>query len=170
MTDEEMFNKNIKLAFKIANKYRINYACEYDDIKQIALIGLWKSVLTFDKVRTFSSYAYAVITNEINLYLRTYVSKLYDHCIGTPLDENIGIKDYNDPIENLIEACDESHIKKCIKSIYLRDLEKDVLRSILKGKSQNIIAKELGISQSYVSRIYIGIVNKIKSMYLRGGY
>lgn len=38
MTNEELFNNNIKIAYKIANKYKINYVNEYDDIKQIALM------------------------------------------------------------------------------------------------------------------------------------
>ena len=68
MTKEEMFNKNIKLAYKIANKYRINHSNEIEDIKQIALIGLWKAVTRYNGKNTLSTFAYVVIQNEINLY------------------------------------------------------------------------------------------------------
>ena len=77
MTKEEMFNKNIKIAYKIANRYLTNYASEYEDIKQIALMGLWKAVSTFNNTHAFSTYAYTVISNEINYYLRT-VKKHYN--------------------------------------------------------------------------------------------
>lgn len=70
MTNEEMFNKNINIAYKIANKYLDNYKNEYEDIKQIALLGLWKAVLTFKNTYAFSTYSYKVIFNEINHYLR----------------------------------------------------------------------------------------------------
>ena len=66
MTNKEIFNNNINIAYKIANKYLINYRNEYEDIKQVALLGLWKAVLTFKNGYAFSTYAYPVIQNAIN--------------------------------------------------------------------------------------------------------
>lgn len=72
MTKEELFNSNIGLAYSIANKYKINYSDILEDIYQSSLLGLWKSVRTFNsnyKIK-FSSYASKVIFNEINQLLR----------------------------------------------------------------------------------------------------
>ena len=55
---------------KIANKYRANYSEEFEDIKQLALIGLWKAVTRYNGKNALSTFAYVVIQNEINLYLR----------------------------------------------------------------------------------------------------
>ena len=100
MTNEEMFEKNIKIAYKIANRYRINYLSEYEDIKQIALLALWKAVLTFNNTNAFSTYAYVVISNEINLYLRRNKKTEQEISINT------SINDGELTIEDILQSAD----------------------------------------------------------------
>ena len=38
MTNEEIFNNNVNIAYKIANRYVTNYYEEKEDIRQIALM------------------------------------------------------------------------------------------------------------------------------------
>ena len=48
MTNEEIFNDNVNIAYKIANRYRTNYYEEIEDIQQIALIELWRCVVNWE--------------------------------------------------------------------------------------------------------------------------
>ena len=46
MTNEELFNKNINIAYKLAWQYK-NSGIDMEDIKQICLYALWKAVITY---------------------------------------------------------------------------------------------------------------------------
>lgn len=46
MSNEEIFNKNIKIAFKLVQQYK-NAGIELEDLKQMSLMGLWKAVITY---------------------------------------------------------------------------------------------------------------------------
>lgn len=70
MTNEEIFNNNVNIAYKIANRYRTNYYEEIEDIRQIALMELWRCIVNWDHVHALTTYAYLCIPNKINMYLR----------------------------------------------------------------------------------------------------
>lgn len=72
MTKEELFEKNTLMAYKIANKYRTNYNRYYEDIKQEALLGLWRACQTYNESTKFSTYAYVCIKNTVNMYIRRF--------------------------------------------------------------------------------------------------
>lgn len=166
MTNEEMFEKNIKIAYKIANRYRINYLSEYEDIKQIALLALWKAVLTFNNTNAFSTYAYVVISNEINKNLRKKKREKQEISIGTSIttDDKLTIEDIlqgEDNIEKLLE--DMSFVDKIryLNTIQFTDREKEVLILSKRGYKQQEIAERLHISQAQVSRIQRRLKDKI---------
>lgn len=94
MTKEELFEKNTLMAYKIANRYRTNYNRYYEDIKQEALLGLWKSCQTYNESTKFSTYAYVCISNTINMYIRG-LRKHEDHNISiyTLTVDNLSIED-----------------------------------------------------------------------------
>ena len=72
MTNEEMnemFNKNVNIAYKIANRYRTNYPEEYEDIKQVALLGLWKAIQHYNPKWSLSTIEYITIFHNIKVYL-----------------------------------------------------------------------------------------------------
>ena len=166
MTNEEMFNKNINIAYKIASKYLINYAKEYEDIKQVALMGLWKSVLTFNNKYAFSTYAYTVISNEINYYLRTFRKPIKTISLEQEIDENIRLQDILSDKSNDIEKLEnnldiEKYITQ-IKNSDLKEREKIVFELSLKGCKQRKIAKIAKCSQPEVGRIIKKLRKKIK--------
>lgn len=157
MTNEEMFNKNINIAYKIANRYLVNYANEYEDIKQVALMGLWKAVLTFNDTHAFSTYAYTVISNEINCYLRTVKKHYNTISLKQEIKENITLEDIladkNNYIEKLENSLDIENYIVQIKNSKLKEKEKIVFELSLRGYKQDKIAKIIGCSQPQVSRL-----------------
>lgn len=165
MTNEEMFNKNINIAYKIANRYLINYANEYEDIKQVALMGLWKSVLTFKNTYAFSTYAYTVISNEINWYLRTIKKNNNTISLKQEIKENITLEDIlsdkNNYIEELENSLDIENYIIQIKNSKLKRKEKMVFELSLRGYKQDRIAKIIGCSQPQVSRLIKKIRKRI---------
>lgn len=162
MTNEEMnqlFNENTKIAYKIANQYRTNYPEEYEDIKQIALLGLWKAVQNYNPKWALSTIAYKIIFNNINYYLRS-VKKHREHNFS--INTIICSDDKSDlTIEDLIED-DEDHIdnllqKMCIQQSFNKmnfsEIEEKFINLKKQGLSQKEIGEKLNRSQAQVSRI-----------------
>lgn len=173
MTKEEMFNKNIKLAYKIANKYRINHSDEFEDIKQIALIGLWKAVTCYNGKNTLSTFAYVVIQNEINLYLRNSKKSVKAISINTEFKENVTIEDIlqaDDSIEEFLDCVEQEEIKQVLNEILESESKtnKQIYEMHRQGYKQNPISVATGTSQANVSRT-ISKINKKVSEKLREG-
>ena len=124
MTNEELFNENIKLAYYMAKKYS-NVKIEKEDLIQIALLGLWKAAKSYnsDKVK-FNSYAGKVIQNEINYELRK---------------KRISTVSLNDTVTNTDRICIEDLIT-----------ERRIIDAYLSGKKVKQIAKELGVSRQWI--------------------
>ena len=172
MTNEEMneiFNKNIKITYKIANQYRINYPEEYEDIKQIALLGLWKAVQNYNPKWAISTIAYKTIYNNINYYLRS-VKKHRDNDISiyTVLNENDNdiltieelLPDNHDAIEDMLLDLDIEH---AFNKLDLKEVEEKFLELKKEGLSQTEIGRQLNKSQAQISRIQTKIRKKFKS-------
>lgn len=180
--DEEARNilieRNLRLVAHIAKKYSTaNVDC--DDMISIGTIGLIKAITSFDpgKGIRLATYAARCIDNEILMYLRT--SKKYQNevslhePIGTDKEGNeISLLDILGSEEDCVD--DKVALKFQIKKLYkkiadvLRGKEKTIIElryGLTNGsnKTQREIAKMLGISRSYVSRIEkkaIGKLNK----------
>lgn len=172
MTNEEMnemFNKNIKIAYKIANQYRINYPEEYEDIKQVALLGLWKAVQNYNPKWAITTIAYKTIYNNINYYLRS-VKRHRDNDISiyTVLNEKDNdiltieelLPDNYDAIEDMLLNLDIEH---AFNKLDLSKVEEKFLELKKEGLSQTEIGKRLNKSQAQISRIQTKIRKKFKS-------
>ena len=177
--DKESRNKliehNLRLVAHIVKKYEGNQV-DADDLISIGTIGLIKAIDSYnlDKSTKITTYAARCIENEILMYFRT--NKKNQNIIS--LNDVIGYdKDGNEI--NLIdmvqdkskEISDILHNKDNINKlkIYLKDLnsrEKEIIIKRYglynqKEQTQKKIAKELGISRSYVSRIEKRALTKI---------
>lgn len=158
---------NLRLVAHIIKKYygRQN---EQDDLVSIGTIGLIKAVDTFDPDKNIrlSSYASRCIENEILMHFRAAKKTAQDISLNETIDTD---KDGN-PLTLLDIMATDDHIlddldrklntQKLGKFINeeLSEREKTVivLRYGLNGKepvTQKEIARLLGISRSYVSRI-----------------
>ena len=178
--DEEARNilieRNLRLVAHVAKKYS-TAKVEQDDLISIGTIGLIKGINSFnlEKGARLSTYVSRCIDNEILMYLRA-TKKLGAEVY---LNEPIG-KDKDDNVVTLQEVLEnnernieeEVDIKMKIKLLYekMKEVLKDRERTILelrfglggyKPKTQNEIAKMMGISRSYVSRIETKAIDKL---------
>lgn len=178
--DEEARNilieRNLRLVAHVCKKYATSNV-DQDDLISIGTIGLIKGINSFNmnKGVRLATYVSRCIENEILMHLRSIKkvnSEVYlEDTIGKDKDDNtISLQEVLENNEKSIE--DEVDLKFKIKELYtkmkevLKDREKMIIemRFGLDGKkprTQNQIAKLLGISRSYVSRIETKAINKL---------
>ncbi|MBR3249152.1 MAG: RNA polymerase sporulation sigma factor SigK [Clostridia bacterium] len=171
-----LIERNLRLVAHVCKKYA-NTNVDQDDLISIGTIGLIKGINSFnvDKGSKLSTYVSRCIDNEILMHLRA-TKKLSNEVY---LNEPIG-KDKDDNVITLQEILENDDrdieevvdIRMKIKELYrkmkeiLKDREKTILELRFglggqKPKTQNEIAKMLGISRSYVSRIETKAINKL---------
>ena len=167
MTNEEIFNNNVNIAYKIANRYVTNYYEEIEDIRQIALMELWRCIKDWDHVHALTTYAYLCIPNKINMYLRHVRRHEKNISINTVVysdgdgnDQTILdlIKDPDDCIFKLLNNIDDQEV---LNNICFTEKEKQVINLRMEGLSQEQVGKIMNLSQAQISRIQIKIKNKI---------
>lgn len=177
--DEEARNilieHNLRLVAHITKKFE-NSGEEVDDLISIGTMGLIKAINTFDpdKGTRLATYAARCIENEILMHLRSKKKhrgevSLYDP-IGMDKEGNeiclldILGTDRDTVVEEVEYYYDQEIIRKQIQ--YLSKREKRVLElryGLFNGlrRTQKEIAKKLGISRSYVSRIEKKAIEKL---------
>lgn len=171
-----LIERNLRLVAHVTKKYS-NTSVEQDDLISIGTIGLIKGINSFDMSKNFklATYVARCIENEVLMYLRStkkYSSEVYlNEPIGKDKDDNVvTLQEVLENNERTIE--DEVDLKFKVKKLYekmktvLKDREKAIieLRFGLNGdkpKTQNEIAKSIGISRSYVSRIETKAIEKL---------
>lgn len=176
-----LIERNLRLVAHIAKKYE-NTNVDQDDLISIGTIGLIKAIdsYNFDKKTKITTYAARCIENEILMYFRA--NKKNNSTIS--LNDSIGMdKDGNeinlmDIIEDKTpEICELLHNKDNIDKLngYLKTLtsrEKEIIIKRYglynqKEQTQKMIAKEMKISRSYVSRIEKRALTKILRSYMK---
>ena len=177
--DEEARNTliehNLRLVAHITKKFE-NSGEEVDDLISIGTMGLIKAINSFkpDKGTRLATYAARCIENEILMHLRAKKKhrgevSLYDP-IGMDKEGNeiclldILGTDRDIVVEEVEYYYDQESIRKQIQ--YLNHREKKVLEmryGLFNGlrRTQKDIAKKLGISRSYVSRIEKKAIEKL---------
>ena len=172
-----LIERNLRLVAHVIKKYQ-NLEEDPEDLISIGTIGLIKAVVTFnpDKGNRLAAYASRCVENEILMYLRSKKKAgkevpLYEP-IGTDREGNeIRLYDIIETEEDDIP--DKIHLKENIQILYekveneLSSREKLVLKmryGLYNGEeyTQREIARQLGISRSYVSRIEKSAVEKLR--------
>lgn len=175
-----LVERNLRLVAHIIKKYQQTDE-ENEDLLSIGTIGLIKAITTFNpgKNNRLGTYAAKCIENEILMMLRSKkkTSKeisLYEP-IGTDREGNeIQLFDIIESTED--DAQKQITLKDDIQTLYrkvdstLSPRERLVLkmRYGLYGQeeyTQREIAKELGISRSYVSRIEKSAIEKLRQYF-----
>jgi RNA polymerase sporulation-specific sigma factor len=164
---DKLIEHNLRLVAHIIKKY---YAAtnEQEDLISIGTIGLIKAVGTFkfEKGTRFATYASRCIENEILMHFRNIKKTVGDVYINDPIDTDkegnaITLMDLVSDEESIIDSIDlklkSELLHKHINS-ELSPREKIIIemRYGLHGRNpltQREVAKKLGISRSYVSRI-----------------
>ena len=177
-----LIERNLRLVAHVIKKYQ-NLEEDPEDLISIGTIGLIKAVVTFnpDKGNRLAAYASRCVENEILMYLRSKKKtgkeiSLYEP-IGTDREGNeIRLYDIIETEEDDIP--DKIHLKENIQILYekveneLSSREKLVLKmryGLYNGEeyTQREIARQLGISRSYVSRIEKSAVEKLREHFTK---
>lgn len=171
-----LIERNLRLVAHIAKKYS-TAKVDQDDLISIGTIGLIKGINSFkpEKNTRLSTYVARCVDNEILMFLRANKklgAEVYlNEPIGKDKDDNVvTLQEVLENNERNIE--DEVDVKMKIKLLYekmkslLKDREKTILELRFglggkKPKTQNEIAKMMGISRSYVSRIETKAIGKL---------
>lgn len=175
-----LIEHNLRLVAHVVKKYQ--YLDEDpEDLISIGTIGLIKAVVTFNagKGNRLAAYASKCIENEILMYLRSKKKtnkevSLYEP-IGTDREGNeIRLYDIIEADEE--DVSDRIFLRENIQKLYEK-VEKELSdreRLVLKMRyglyneeeyTQREIARQLGISRSYVSRIEKSAVEKLRKVF-----
>ena len=181
--DNEARNKlvehNLRLVAHIIKKY-YGVQTEQDDLVSIGTIGLIKAINTFkpDKNIRLSSYASRCIENEILMHFRSVKKSAQDVSLNETIDTD---KDGNPLTLMDIMAVDDTILDDLDRKLNSRKLGQ-FIREELSGREKTVIllryglggtepltqkeiAKQLGISRSYVSRIETKALKKLKKRF-----
>ncbi len=162
-----LIEHNLRLVAHIVKKFE-NTGEETEDLISIGTIGLIKAIESYSdgKGTKLATYAARCIENEILMHLRATKKTKKDVSLHDPIGQDkegneISLIDVlksesEDVIDTIQLNLEIEKVKKYIDVLDEREKEVIVNRFGLgpfKEKTQREIAKELGISRSYVSRI-----------------
>lgn len=168
---------NLRLVVYIAKKFE-NSGVPIDDLISIGTIGLIKAVNTFSPERSIklATYASRCIENEILMYLRKTSNMKNEVSIEEPLNTDW---DGNELLLCDILGSEADIVNKDIeqeleKKLLLQAVDKLNSREKLimemrfglnskKEFTQKQVADELGISQSYISRLEKKIIKRLRN-------
>ena len=172
----KMIVHNLRLVIYIAKKFE-NSTVNIEDLTSIGSLGLIKAVNSFKPSKNikFATYASRCVENEILMYLRKQSNKNTDISIDDALSvdsdgNELNLIDilYTDEYEvsrNIEEESDKQILWQSIHTLPNREKEIILMRFGLNGvseKTQKEVADEIGISQSYISRLEKRIFKKLK--------
>lgn len=171
-----LIERNLRLVAHIVKKYS-STGSDSDDLISIGTIGLIKAISTFDQEKgtRLATYAARCIENEILMQIRSAKKTQNEVSLQDPIGTDREGNEITliDVIGNEAESVvDEVELKMQVRRLYnkmkavLKSREKMVLElryGLLNGtsKTQREIAKMLGISRSYVSRIEKKAIKKL---------
>ena len=141
----ELFNKNINLANRVAQKYYKTKYWDFDEAVQIARMGLWKACLIWDPEKyRLSTLAYNIINRDFIDFDRQQkrqpdiMFNFEDNCVTDDLSLSDVLVDETADIEDEFVQDDE-----------LNDLNQDILYVL------EDIADENELPRSMVKLIYV---------------
>ena len=178
--DEEARNllieRNLRLVVHVCKKYA-NTNIDQDDLLSIGTIGLIKGVNSFkpEKGSKLSTYVSKCVDNEILMMLRSTKKINAEVHLNEPIgkDKDDNVITLEEVLENDDKCLDDVvDTKMKIKKMYnkIKEVLKDRGKTIIelrfglrggKPKTQKEIAKMMGISRSYVSRIETKAIEKL---------
>jgi RNA polymerase sporulation-specific sigma factor len=173
---EILINHNLRLVAHIVKKY--TNAGEADDLISAGSIGLIKAINTYsiDKNTQLSTYAARCIENEILMLIR--VNKKHNNDVS--INESLGCdKDGNEISLIDVIPSENSDVSNNVENTILTDSLIQIMKSILSDREYEImklrfgiggtptytqreVAKKLGISRSYISRLETKSISEIK--------
>ena len=181
---EKLIVHNLRLVAHIVKKY-YSGSPNQDDINSIGTIGLIKAVDSFDPKNgaRFATYASKCIQNEILMHFRAQKKTMCEVSINETIDVDkdgnpltyMDVISCEDTIADDLDAKVQSGKALKIIGSELTPRERQIIEMRYglgrnKAVTQREIAKMLGISRSYVSRIEKSALDKINSLLSRPGF
>ena len=178
---QKLIEHNLRLVVYIARRFE-NTGINLEDLISIGTIGLIKAINTYrrDKNIKLATYASRCIENEILMYIRKTACQKAEVSLDEPINMDY---DGNELLLSDILGTDEDQIYRpmeddvdlCVLRQSLADLperEREIvfLRFGLYGRkemTQKEIAQQMGISQSYISRLEKRIMLRLRKEFLR---
>ncbi|MBQ3021384.1 MAG: sigma-70 family RNA polymerase sigma factor [Bacilli bacterium] len=174
---------NIKLVLNQVIKKFNNTPYESKELVSIGIMGLIKAVDNFnlEKNVSFSAFAITCINNEILMYIRYNKKHLNDTSFNSPIGtdkdgselmlEDI-LEDDNNDYEIIENKESIIEIRNQVQSLKIRDKKIISLYYGFNNKrhTQEEIAKLLGFSRTYISRLIVKIEKQIKENLIQKGF
>ena len=180
---EELILHNMRLVAHVAKKYQ-NDEDEIEDLISIGTIGLLKAVSTFDYNfgNRFATYAIRCIENELLMHFRKNKKLKMEVSLFEPIGTDKEGKQIHLMEVLLVDEIDvarQMEIRRDIELIrkYIDKVLSPREAVIIKKRyglcgeqelTQREIAKHMGISRSYVSRIEKKALDKLKNILTTG--
>lgn len=176
-----LIRHNLRLVVYIAKKFE-GTGTGIEDLISIGTIGLIKAIHTYrpDRGIKLATYASRCIENEILMYLRKNASHKGELSIDEPLNTDgdgneLLLSDVLDsgegPVGHELERSeDERTVREAVAGLEPREREIIELRYGLGGHremTQKEVARRLGISQSYISRLEKRIIARLRKQIAR---
>lgn len=173
---KSLIEHNLRLVVYIARKFE-NTGSDADDLVSIGTIGLIKAINSYkaDKNIKLATYASRCIENEILMHLRRTVKLKSEVSLDEPLNTDfdgneLAISDIigtdSDCVDGEMEnSVEKELLKQALQRLSERERQIMSMRFGLNGKkelTQKEVADELGISQSYISRLEKKIIARLK--------
>lgn len=180
---EPLITHNLRLVIYIAKNFESANA-GVEDLISIGTIGLIKAVNTFCPERNIklATYASRCIENEILMFLRKSTQLKNEISIDEPLNvdwdgNELLLSDVLGSDQDIVNRGIEQEVEcslllQAVSRLSPRERSIMELRFGLNGKkehTQKEVADELGISQSYISRLEKRIIERLKKDLERAG-
>ncbi len=172
----KLITHNLRLVVYIAKKFESS-GVAVEDIISIGTIGLIKAVNTFSPSKNIklATYASRCIENEILMYLRKASNRRQEASIDEPLNidgdgnelllSDILGSDANMVGQRLEQEAEHTVLHHAVSRLNPRERQIMEMRFGLAGgkeKTQKQVADEIGISQSYISRLEKRIIKTLR--------
>ena len=173
---EPLITHNLRLVVYIAKKFE-SPGASVEDLISIGTIGLIKAVNTFQVERNIklATYASRCIENEILMHLRKSSQLRHEVSIDDPLNvdwdgNELLLSDLlgSDPDtvnRDIEQEAERAMLRRAVDRLSPREKKIMVLgfgRGASKEHTQKEVADQLGISQSYISRLEKRIIHRLR--------
>lgn len=169
-----MTEDNLNLIYFVLKQLNMYNKDGIDEYFDVGMLGLVKGLKTYTESKgAVSTYLVKCIRNEIVIELRNQKANKRNNgvkpiSINTPTTDNLTIEDTIksdfDMLESIIK---KERIKELGVAINtLKPIEKHVIIDIyFNNKTQLEIAEEIGVRQSYISRIKSKAIRKLRAWF-----
>ena len=178
---QTLVEHNLRLVVYIARRFE-STGINLEDLISIGTIGLIKAIGTYklDKKIRLATYASRCIENEILMYIRKTANQKTEVSLDEPINmdgdgNELLLCDILGTEEDMImrpleDDVDLRVLRQALEELPGREREIVFMRFGLEGRkelTQKEVARKMGISQSYISRLEKRIMQRLKKEFIR---